>query len=354
MNRSNIKNVAEIAQVSISTVSRVLNNSANVSDELRSRVYKAIEETKYSVNPIVSTLKSARRNQIAIVLPSLRQTYYTDIIKGLSDYCYERQVTPVILESGGEPEKEQKIIENLEKQWVDGIVLIPGKNAGTPGYLEFIDSLSQLKKQDSRIPVVLAECTDLSSHLDCVRVDYEKAFYQMTYHLLEIGRRRVAYLSCPESSSLHEICREAYRRAVRDYGYQVDDALTRCSEYTILGGYQAMNEMLADGLEFDGLICVNDQVASGALHALKESGGRGEKVAIVGFGGVAMSIITTPSITTMIAPRYKLGSEAARLLFERINGAAGDARELILSSHMAIRESTLRTAFKRLDTMFEE
>ena len=86
MKRINIKNVAEIAQVSISTVSRVLNHSANVSDELKSRVYKAIEETKYSVNPIASTLKSARRNQIAIVLPSLKQTFYTDIIKGLSDY----------------------------------------------------------------------------------------------------------------------------------------------------------------------------------------------------------------------------------------------------------------------------
>ena len=80
-NRPNIKSVAELAGVSISTVSRVLNQSASVSDELREKVMRAISETGYSISPIASSLKTTRRNQMAIVIPSLRQTYYTDIIK---------------------------------------------------------------------------------------------------------------------------------------------------------------------------------------------------------------------------------------------------------------------------------
>ena len=355
MKRINIKNVAEIAQVSISTVSRVLNHSANVSDELKSRVYKAIEETKYSVNPIASTLKSARRNQIAIVLPSLKQTFYTDIIKGLSDYCCGKQITPIILETSGKVKKEIEIAENLEKQWVDGIVFIPSKNAHTPGYLKFIDSLRRLRKQDSNIPVVLAECDGLSDALDCVRVDYETAFYKMTYHLLEIGRKRVAYLSCPGTSSLYDLCGQAYRQALADWGEPVREELTECAEYTILEGYHAMKRLLSREPEVDGVVCCNDQVASGALHALKESGMQNaDKVALVGFGGVAMSIITTPSITTMIAPRYELGCRAAQLLLDRINGKMGEPEKLILPSHMAIRASTLRTARKDLESMFEE
>ena len=352
---SNIKNVAEIAQVSISTVSRVLNQSANVSDELKERVYKAIEESKYSVNPIASTLKSARRNQIAIVLPSLRQTFYTDIIKGASDYCYERQVLPIILESGGDAQKEKRIIGRLEKQWVDGIIFIPSKNTRVTGYRQFIDSLNYLSKQESRIPVVLAECSGLSSSLDCVRVDYEQAFYQMTYHLLEIGRKNIAYLSGPEDSPLYDINMEACKRALADYGLKLQENLLEWAGYTILEGYEAMKKILVKKIPVDGVVCVNDQVAAGALHACRESGKESDRrIAVVGFGGVAMSIITSPSITTMIAPRYQIGYESAKLLFGRISGDEREAQERILLSHMAIRASTLRTAFKKIDAMFEE
>lgn len=351
----NIKNVAALAQVSISTVSRVLNDSANVSEELKERVYKAIEETQYSVNPIASTLKSTKRNQIAIVLPSLRQTYYTDIIKGASDYCYERQVTPIILESGGEAGKEQNIIESLEKQWVDGIIFIPCKNAGTPGYIEFIDSLQSLKKQESRIPVILTEYGGSSAGLDVVRVDYETAFYKMTYHLLEIGRKNIAYLSCPKDSSLYEMCLQASQRALRDYGGEIKNVVLECSGYTILEGYRAMNRLLEQAPDIDGVVCVNDQVASGALHACKEASiTHDRKIAIVGFGGVAMSIITTPSITTMVAPRYEIGVEAASLLFQRMQEEKYRPEERILLTHMAIRDSTLRTGLKKFDSMFSE
>lgn len=352
---SNIKHVAELAQVSISTVSRVLNQSANVSDELRERVNKAIEETQYSVNPIASTLKSARRNQIAIVLPSLRQTFYTDIIKGASDYCYDRQIMPLILESGGEVEKERQIIDSLEKQWVDGILFIPSKNADTPGYSAVIDSLSNLRKQDSTIPVILLECCGLSKKLDCVRVDYEKAFYQMTYHLLEIGRRHLAYLSCPPFSPLYQVCRNAFEQAVTDFGVDRKDQMIEHTEYTVLAGYEAMQKILKKNIPVDGIVCMNDQVAAGALHACKESTSvNAESIAIVGFGGVALSIVTTPSITTMVAPRYDLGAEAAKLLFRRIEENTSPPQEVILPSHMAIRESTLKTARRSLNAMFLE
>ena len=225
----NIKYVAERAKVSISTVSRVLNNSANVSDALKERVHRAIEETQFQVNPIASSLKSARRNQMAVVIPSLRQILYTDIIKGFSDFCYQRQITPVILESGGVPGKERQIIDSLAKQWVDGIVYIPSHSAKTPEAQAFFASLSQLKKQDNAIPVVLAECDGAGLELDCVRVDYENAFYQMAYHLLEIGRRHMAYLSGSKDSPLHDMCRKAVNRAHHDFGCQLVGMVARLS-----------------------------------------------------------------------------------------------------------------------------
>ena len=347
-----IKTVAQTANVSISTVSRVLNHSANVSPALRERVSRAIAETGYSVNPIASTLKSARRNQIAILLPSLRQTYFTDIIQGAGDYCYDRGVMPLILESGGDPEKERQLVERLEKQWVDGILFLPGNNLDTPGYGDFLEHLRSLRKQDTRIPVVLAECCGFGRSFDCVRTDYEESFYRLTAHLLETGRRRLACLTGPVSSPLWGVCRDAFARALADGGLRPDEALLEPSGHTILDGCRAMGRVLRRDGAVDGVVCCSDQVAAGALYACREQGA-GE-IGVAGFGGVAMSILTTPSITTAIAPRYDIGRTAAELLFARITGSTCPPEERILPSHLAIRASTLPTAAKDLESMFAE
>lgn len=352
---SNIKNVAEVAGVSISTVSRVLNHSAGVSEDLKDRVFKAIEETQYTINPIASNLKSARRNQIAIVLPSLKQTYFTDIIKGVSDRCYERQITPIILESSGEVEKEMELVFNLERQWVDGIILIPGMNRDDGPYREYAGSLSRLCKKKNQIPVVLAESNDLNQNLDSVRVDYENVFYKMAFHLTEIGRKHIAYLSSPEYAPLYDYCMSGVTGALKENGCCLKQNLVECGNYTVLDGYHSMNCLLDQGAVIDGVICSNDQVASGALHACKEHGiNIPREVAVIGFGGVALSIITTPSITTMISPRYELGSKAAKLLFDRIEGYEGEARHVLMPAHLAIRESTLKTATKKMNALFAE
>lgn len=353
--KPNIKTVAKLAGVSISTVSRVLNHSSTVSDELKERVCKAIKETSYSANPIASTLKGTKRNQIAIVVPSLRQTYFTDIIKGISDYCYKRQIVPVVVETSANVEKEKAIIANLEKQWVDGIVLVPCKNAAYEDYKEHITALCSLSKKEQRIPVVLAETDDFDNGLDCVSVDYEYAFTCITYHLLEIGRRRIALLGCPPDAPMHFLCLKGFREAMNEYDAGIDDSLIVDGGYTVLDGYRAMNLLLDQGVVVDGVVCSNDQVASGALQACNERNiPVPQTVAIIGFGGVALSIVTTPSISTMVSPRYEIGVKAAQLLFGRIDGDSEPLKKVMRRPHLAIRGSTLKTAVKSVEIMFAE
>lgn len=353
--KPNIKTVAKLAGVSISTVSRVLNHSTTVSDELKEKVRQAIKETSYSANPIASTLKSARRNQIAIVVPSLRQTYFTDIIKGISDYCYKRQVTPAIVETSSDMEKERSIISNLEKQWVDGIILIPSKSKAHRDYKDYIALLSSLSKKEQRIPVVLAETDDFDNELDCVSVDYQYAFSSITYHLLEIGRRNIAFLCCPQDAPMYVPCLDGFREAVNEYGARWDENLIEDGGYTVLDGYHAMNRLFDREVHLDGVVCSNDQVASGALQACNERNiAVPQAIAVIGFGGVALSIVTTPSISTMISPRYEIGSKAAKILFERIDGDCEAPKKVVLRPHLAIRGSTLKTAFKTVDVMFAE
>ncbi len=352
-NRPNIKSVAELAGVSISTVSRVLNQSASVSDELREKVMRAISETGYSISPIASSLKTTRRNQMAIVIPSLRQTYYTDIIKGISDFCYERGVLPVILESSGEPVKERRIIKNLEKQWLDGIIFIPTKQGGQKEYEVLAPDLSQLSKNKKQIPVVLLESDGLNASLDCVRVDYRYAFAMLASHLIETGHRKIAYLCGQKDAAMYKVSLEGIRGVLDEEHCTLPEENIMDSGFTVLEGYHAMNTLLDRGVSVDGVICANDQMASGALWACREREIRiPQEIALVGFGGVALSSVTSPSITTMIVPRYELGYRAAELMFQQIDGVRMQARTLELRPYLSVRESTLKTAVKTLEMMF--
>lgn len=352
---ANIKDVAAAAGVSISTVSRVLNHSGNVDDGLRARVKRAVRDTGYSINPIASSLKSARRNQIAIVIPTLKRNYYTDIIKGISEFFYKKDIIPVILESDGIFEREQELILNLEKQWVDGIILIPGQHKEKADYAKYADSLSSLTKSGTGIPVVLVEAPRINPKLDVVRADHEAAFYAMAEHLLEIGRRRIAYLGNAEDAPLYGFATQGVERAFAAYGLTLEQKYIRNNNYTVLEGYRSMKELIEEGPSVDGVLCVNDQVAAGALSACLEQGVFvPQEIAIVGFEGTALSIVTSPSITTMIAPRFQIGETAAELLHRRMEGEKSEPKQILLRVHMAIRASTMNSAGKSLDVMFSE
>lgn len=354
MKKATITEVARTAGVSIATVSRVLNKTGMVADELREKVEQALIETGYQSNPIAGSMKNMRRNQIAIIIPTLRRNYYTDIIKGISDECYRSGFVPAILESNGDFEKEKQLIQTLEGQWVDGIVLVPGVCSDMEAYTRYADYLANLKKRNIRIPVVLVDSPEMEA-LDSVSADYESSFFQMTEHLLEIGRKKLAFLGNARNVPMYAPFAAGIQRAMAEHGGAVDPRLVKNGNFTVLHGYQAVKELLAEGSRFDGIVCVNDQVAAGAQNACQESGlVVPNDVAIIGFGGVALSIVPTPSISTMTIPRLSMGQTAARMLLERINGQCEQTQHERVQGYLSIRGSTMRSARKSLNVMFME
>ncbi|MCI8506283.1 MAG: LacI family transcriptional regulator [Lachnospiraceae bacterium] len=344
-----IKDVAVIAGVSISTVSRVLNHADNVGEEIQRRVCTAVKETGYSVNPLASSLKSTKRNQIAIVVPTLRRNYYIDIIKGINQYFYERNIISVVLESGGVLEKEKEIISSLQNLWIDGIVLIPAAYRDNEGYRSYAASLSHLEKSGTKIPVVLLESSSINEALDLVRIDYETAFYEMTEHLLEIGRRKLAYFGNSPDAPLYKLVMKGIKRALEAYGLSTEEIMVKNDNYLILDGYHSAVSLLSENCRPDGIICVNDQVAVGVLSACEERGLEvPQEIALVSYEGLSFSAISTPPLTTMIVPRYKLGETAASLLYERIEGSEKKPQKTILNAHMVVRRSSMNSAKKDL------
>lgn len=352
--KATITEVADAAGVSIATVSRVLNNSGKVAVELKQKVEQAIRDTGYQSNPIAGSMKNMKRNQIAIIIPTLRRNYYTDIIKGISDGCYRKGYVPSILESNGELKKEKKLIKTLEAQWVDGIILSPCACGEPEEYHEYIHSLAHLNKRNIPIPVVLLDSPECSE-LDNVSSDYAGSFRQMAEHLIEIGRKKLAVLANASTVPMAAPFWDGINRACGEHGLSIDKSRVVEGNYTVLDGYWAVKSLLSKGIDFDGILCVNDQVAAGAQNACQECGlVVPNDVAIIGFGGVALSVIPTPSISTMTIPRLQIGQEAVRMLFERLDGERTTPRYKQVTGYLAIRGSTMRSAVKTLDAMFRE
>ena len=352
--KATITEVADAAGVSIATVSRVLNNSGRVAVDLRQKVEQAIQETGYQSNPIAGSMKNIKRNQIAIIIPTLRRNYYTDIIKGISDGCYRRGYVPCVLESSGELEKEKKLIKALESQWVDGIILSPCACMEQEEYRAYIRGLAGLKKRNIPIPVVLVDSPE-HHELDSVSSDYEGSFYQMAEHLIEVGRRKIAVLANAPTVPMARPFWKGIREACAEHGVSIDERRVVSGNYTVLDGYWAVKGLISEGVSFDSLICVNDQVAAGAQNACQECGlAVPGDVAIIGFGGVALSVIPTPSISTMTIPRLQIGQRAIQMLFDRLDGKDGEPVYELVKGCLAIRGSTMRSAVKTLDAMFRE
>lgn len=348
-----IKDVAKIANVGISTVSRVLNNSAGVSDELRARVLEAVEKSGYTSNPVARMLKSARTNNIALLVTSLKRNFYINIIRGITDVCKENQFSVHILQTGDSIEEEINLVDTMVKQWVDGIILVTSVSEWNDLTAPYLDSLSQLKKRDIPIPVVQLEVPCLNPEVDSVVVDHEAAAFHAVSHLLEIGRRKIAYISIPEAAPMAGMRMKGYLRALAAAGIEVDRDLISFGHYEVLDGYNCMKEILQRGKDFDGLFGANDQMAVGAMYACKEAGLKvPEDVAVIGHDNVAMSALAAPAVSTISVSKYKYGQAAAHLLLDRIRNpkAEGEkAKSIQINMEVLIRESTLKSAKKSLE-----
>ncbi|MBU9736209.1 LacI family DNA-binding transcriptional regulator [Diplocloster agilis] len=358
MSEVGIKDVARLANVGIATVSRVLNNSAGVSDELKERVLDAAHQIGYTTNPIARTLKNAKTDTIALIVTSLKRNFYIDLIKGVSDVCKENSYSVHVLESEDSVEEEMKMVKTLVHQWIDGIILVPSVSRAdkkTEGYLK---SLSRLKKKDINIPVVQLEVPCLNPYVDSVVVDHDELAYQAVMHLTEIGRKHIAYISVPENSPMAEQRLNGYKRALQKEGLEIDEELIICGRFEVLEGYRCMKELLMKRKEIDAVFASNDQMAVGALYACKEAGIRiPEDIALIGNDCVALSAVSSPAISTISMPKYEYGRAAAELLLERIRNPKGEAVKgevLPIQTEVVIRESTLKSAKKSLGTMIIE
>jgi DNA-binding LacI/PurR family transcriptional regulator len=303
--------VAQKAQVSITTVSRVLNKSAHkVNSKTREKVLAAIAELDYHPNALAQSLLKKRSMTIGIIIPDIANPYYAEIVRGIQDKADGEGYSVLIENTDRKPDRIIRTIYDMREKNVDGIIF-------TGGIYKFRNLLPIMKNLSSRAVVIGRHGAGLPS----VRIDNIDAMFLAVSHLAGLGRRNMAFVNGDTHSSTMMDRLKGFQRAMKHYDCKIPSEFISQGMLTPDGGYTRMKELLCGKKRPDAVILANDQMAFGALKAIREAGlSVPGDIALIGFDDVALCSFFEPSISSIEIPRYKLGAAAMEMLLCLING----------------------------------
>jgi LacI family transcriptional regulator len=327
-----IKDVAQHAQVSVTTVSHVINGTRFVSEAARLRVQQAIAALNYVPSALARSLKSSRTHTVGMMIPNNSNPYFAEIIRGIEDTCFEAGFNVILCNSDDDPHKQAQYVRVLSEKQVDGLIVL--SSGGDP------ELIATLRSAGMPQVVVDREIDDLAA--DLVEVNHELGGYLATRHLLELGHRRIACIAGPQALSPARQRVQGYHRALTEVGLRVDDKLLRSADFTSAGGHEAMSSLLRMRQRRPSAVFAsNDLMAIGAVCAAAEAGLRiPEDLSVIGFDDIALAAYCNPPLTTVVQPKHQTGALAARLLLERIAQRDKPLRREILQPALCLRRST--------------
>jgi len=338
---ANIKDVAQLAGVSISTVSNVMTGKKHVSDELKLRVNNAIEILNYYANPMASGLKTSKSNTISVIITTFQSVFFSQVLKGIQDAVLGRGYLVNVFDSNNDLVNEKRYINQLVKSLTDGILLLSMADYNNPKDIKYLESLGRLSIKSKRIPVVGMERTLGPANTDAVLCDNREAASTLTSYLIDIGHRNIAHIAGRMNMEMSQQRLLGYKDALKKAGIKLSENFIITGDFTPYSGYVRMHELLKR-VKCTAVFAANDQMAIGAIKAIKEKGLRiPEDIAVAGFDNIYSGTLIKPSLTTISVPAYQLGKMSAQMLMDRIEGTkTGPAEKITLKTQLIIRQST--------------
>ncbi|MCI1901230.1 MAG: LacI family transcriptional regulator [Bifidobacteriaceae bacterium] len=327
-----LQDVADLAGVSLKTVSNVVRNKPHVSPATRKKVQRAVDELGYVPNMTARRLATGRTGMLELAFPDIQAPYYAEIASRMFDEAKKYDYRLLIEQTRNLAENERAVLADREQGLVDGVIFEP---------VSLETSQIALLKGDLSL-VMLGE-VEPPLTVDHVAIDNIAAAKTATQHLLDRGHKRIAFLASEEVNSSTVKRRLAgYESALREAGIEPDPDLYLAMEKpTTDGAGEAVVAALERGAEFDGLFCYNDMFAIGAMRALQQVGLQvpGD-IGVVGWNDITMTRYSMPSLTTIAPDVNAMCSTALTMMMERIKGYDGIGRHKLVGYHLVQREST--------------
>lgn len=303
-----IKDVAKRANVSIATVSRVLNNSNIVEEDTKKRVQEVVRELMYLPNNLGRSLSIKRTEAIGLILPDLFGEFFSEVIRGV-DQTAQHHKYHLLVSSSHDDRKEIEAALQMIRGRVDGLIIMSAD----------IDGKTINKNLPKSLPVVLLNCQVDDISYDSLNINNYYGAYQMVSHLISHGHKSISIIKGPVNNHDAEERLRGYRQALRDGKAQFDSELESLGDFSEASGYDAVKALLKQKTRPSAIFAANDSMAIGALSAIQEAGVQvPEEIALAGFDDIPIVQFVKPSLSSVRVSINDLGVLAVNRLFQAI------------------------------------
>lgn len=332
--KTTIRDIAKIANVSTTTVSRILNGKyEGMSEATRERVLDAIKENNYKPSTIARSLVTNKTRTLGLTLPSISNPFFSNLARGVEDYAIKRGYNLFLCNTDDEKEKQKLYFEALIEKGVDGII--------SATYYDdqeecFRDILNQ------KVPFIILDKNYEEGMKYRSSIDNYSGAYSATDYLIQNGHKKIACIRGPLNSPFSRERFRGYKEALENSHIEVDEKVILEGDFFIDSGEKCALEILKNS-EVTAIVCFNDFMAFGAYKACRKLNKRiPEDISITGFDDIELSTIIEPHLTTVKQPIYELGFKTAGLIIDLIEKREPEIKHIKLDTELIIRDSVMK------------
>src|SRR5579862_7140130 len=328
----NMKQIADMAGVSLGTVSHVLNDSARVREPLRRRVLEAVEALGYQPSELARGLRRDKTNMFGMVIPDVTNPFFPAVVRGAEDVAFSNGYRLVLCNTDNDHAKELAHLNELRTYLPSGLIVIPSS---------FSDLTVQAERyRRAGTAVVCMDRLPKRWNGDSVTVANEQGAYIATKHLVNMGHRRLAAITGPMHLTNAKQRIDGFRRALAEVKLAIAPEYIQETTFDRAGGYTKGRLILKMLPRPTAIFAGNDMIALGVIQAIRELGLRcPDDVSVMGFDDLDFAELISPSLSSVSQSGYQLGATAARILLDRLGGDHGPPKHLVLETQLKIRES---------------
>ncbi|MGI8316763.1 catabolite control protein A [Halobacillus mangrovi] len=325
-----IYDVAREANVSMATVSRVVNGNPNVKPATRKKVHDAIERLGYRPNAVARGLASKKTTTVGVIIPDISSIFFAELARGIEDIATMYNYNIILSNSDQNKDKELHLINAMLGKQVDGLVFMGGKITE--------DHIREFKT--ASVPIALAATVDESEETPAVNINYEQAAYEATELLLSHENKHVAFVAGPEDTVINDQKLKGYKRAMKDRGNDPEKWIVS-GDYSYDSGIEALDQLLELDEKPTAVFVSSDEMALGVIHGAQDKGIRvPEDLEVFGFDNTRLATMVRPTLSTVVQPMYDIGAVAMRLLTKLMNKEEVEEQNVILPHRIIERNST--------------
>ena len=327
------KVIAEIAGVSVNTVSRALNNKPDVNAKTKHKILKIVKELGYTPNLVAKSLKAGKTKTVGVVVSDITNPFFNLVIHAIEDKAQKKGYSIILCNANEDYKREEKAIKLLVQKRVDGILITPVEKK----------TLDIFYLQQMKVPFVLVARHLKIPGLSYVVADDVLGGFLATEHLIKKGHKKIIYIAGPSHVTTAQERLNGYKKALAQYGIRFKKELVRFTNAKSEDGYKVMKDALSKKLDFTAVSTFNDYLALGIMKAVYERGLKiPDNIAIVGYDDIEFAPLTIVPLTSVRIPKYELGSKAVEILFKFLSKTykSPKTQQVMLEPELVIRNTT--------------